>query len=71
VLADTLRRADCDGLIVRILDPDRVETATLYQLTELGRSIDERPLDRHPHGPTSPGAPRLRDIVGVLVAGRW
>jgi len=41
VLTDTLRRAERDGLIVRYLDPGRVETATLYQLTELGRSLTE------------------------------
>jgi DNA-binding HxlR family transcriptional regulator len=39
VLIDTLRRAERDGLVVRHLDSDRVETATLYQLTELGRSL--------------------------------
>ncbi|MGD0985292.1 MAG: helix-turn-helix domain-containing protein [Acidimicrobiales bacterium] len=44
VLTDTLRRAERDGLISRYLDPERVETATLYQLTDLGRSLDE-PLD--------------------------
>ena len=41
VLTDTLRRAERDGLVVRHLDPGRVDTATLYQLTELGRSLDE------------------------------
>lgn len=41
VLTDTLRRAERDGLIARHLDPGRVETATLYQLTDLGRSLDE------------------------------
>ena len=41
VLTDTLRRAERDGLVVRHLDPGRVETATLYELTELGRSLDE------------------------------
>jgi DNA-binding HxlR family transcriptional regulator len=41
VLTDTLRRAESDGLVVRHLDPGRVETATPYQLTELGRSLDE------------------------------
>jgi DNA-binding HxlR family transcriptional regulator len=41
VLTDTLRRAERDGLIVRYLDPNRVETATLYQLTELGHSLHE------------------------------
>jgi DNA-binding HxlR family transcriptional regulator len=41
VLTDTLRRAERDGLVARHLDPGRVETATLYELTELGRSLDE------------------------------
>ncbi len=41
VLTDTLRRAERDGLITRHLDPDRVETTTLYELTDLGRSLDE------------------------------
>jgi DNA-binding HxlR family transcriptional regulator len=41
VLTETLRRAERDGLVVRHLDPGRVETATLYQLTNLGRSLDE------------------------------
>ena len=40
VLTDTLRRAERDGLIARHLDPNRVETATLYELTDLGRSLD-------------------------------
>jgi DNA-binding HxlR family transcriptional regulator len=40
VLTDTLRRAERDGLIGRHQDPGRVETATLYQLTNLGRSLD-------------------------------
>jgi DNA-binding HxlR family transcriptional regulator len=40
VLTDTLRRAERDGLVVRQLDPGRVDTATLYELTELGRSLD-------------------------------
>lgn len=44
VLTDTLRRAERDGLTCRYLDPGRVETATLYQITELGRSL---------HGPLS------------------
>jgi DNA-binding HxlR family transcriptional regulator len=39
VLTDTLRRAERDGLVARRLDGDRVETATLYELTELGRSL--------------------------------
>lgn len=40
VLTDTLRRAERDGLVVRRLDSDRVESATLYQLTNFGRSLD-------------------------------
>lgn len=40
VLTDTLRRAERDGLIARHLDPARVETATLYELTDLGRSLE-------------------------------
>ena len=40
VLTDTLRRAERDGLIARHLDDERIETATLYELTDLGRSID-------------------------------
>lgn len=41
VLAETLWRAERDGLITRHLDAERIETATLYQLTDLGRSLDE------------------------------
>jgi DNA-binding HxlR family transcriptional regulator len=44
VLTETLRRAERDGLICRHVDPSRVETATLYELTDLGRSLSE-PLD--------------------------
>ena len=40
VLTDTLRRAERDGLLARHLDAGRVETATLYELTDLGRSLD-------------------------------
>jgi DNA-binding HxlR family transcriptional regulator len=40
VLTETLRRTERDGLIRRRLDPGRVETASLYELTELGRSLD-------------------------------
>ena len=39
VLTETLRRSERDGLVFRRLAPDRVETATLYQLTEMGRSL--------------------------------
>jgi DNA-binding HxlR family transcriptional regulator len=41
VLTDTLRRAERDGLVMRHLDAGRVETATLYRLTDLGRSLEE------------------------------
>ncbi len=40
VLTETLRRAERDGLVIRHLDPGRIQTATLYELTDLGRSID-------------------------------
>lgn len=40
MLAETLRRAERDGLVVRHLDGGRIETATLYELTDLGRSLD-------------------------------
>ena len=39
VLTDTLRRAERDGLITRHLDADRVETATLYVLTDLDEPL--------------------------------
>ena len=41
VLTDTLRRAERDGLIVRHIDRNRIGTATLYELTDLGRSLDK------------------------------
>ena len=44
VLTDTLRRAERDGFIVRCLDAQRMETAMVYELTDLGRSLDE-PLE--------------------------
>lgn len=40
VLTETLRRAERDGLIARHLDGGRIETATLYELTEFGQSLD-------------------------------
>jgi DNA-binding HxlR family transcriptional regulator len=40
VMTETLRRAERDGLIARHLDGERIETATLYELTDLGRSLD-------------------------------
>ena len=40
VMTETLRRAERDGLISRRLDEGRIETATLYELTDLGRSLD-------------------------------
>jgi DNA-binding HxlR family transcriptional regulator len=41
VLTDTLRRAERDGLITRRLDCERTDTTTLYELTDLGESLDE------------------------------
>ena len=41
VLTDTLRKAERDGLVTRHLDAEHIETATLYVLTDLGRSLDE------------------------------
>lgn len=41
VLTDTLRSAERDGLISRRLDSGRMDTATLYELTDLGKSLDE------------------------------
>jgi len=41
VLTDTLRRAERHGLISRHVDAGRMDTATLYVLTDLGRSLDE------------------------------
>jgi DNA-binding HxlR family transcriptional regulator len=40
VLTETLRRAERDGLVARHLDGERIETATLYEITDLGRSLD-------------------------------
>ena len=40
VLTETLRRSERDGLIARHLDPGRIDTATLYELTDLGRSLE-------------------------------
>ena len=40
VLTETLHRAERDGLVARHLDGGRIETATLYKLTDLGRSLD-------------------------------
>lgn len=40
VLTDTLRRAEREGLVTRHVDAGRVETATLYRLTDVGRSLD-------------------------------
>lgn len=40
VLTETLRRAERDGLIARRLDGGRIETATLYELTNVGHSLD-------------------------------
>jgi DNA-binding HxlR family transcriptional regulator len=40
VLTDTLRRAERDGLVIRGVDHSRIDTATLYQLTDLARSLE-------------------------------
>jgi DNA-binding HxlR family transcriptional regulator len=40
VLSETLRRAERDGLIIRILDTDRRRASTVYQVTEVTRSLD-------------------------------
>ena len=40
-LTETFHRVEREGLVTRHLDPGHVETATLYQLTDLGRSLDE------------------------------
>lgn len=40
MLTETLRRAERGGLIVRHLDSGRIETATLYELTDIGRSLE-------------------------------
>ncbi len=40
VLTDTLRGAERDGLVVRRLHPERTGTATLYEFSELGRSLE-------------------------------
>jgi len=41
VLADTLRKAERDGLITRHLDTGHIVTSTLYELTPLGRPLDK------------------------------
>ena len=41
VLTDTLRRAERDGLVTRHVDRNRVETATLYELTDLACSLED------------------------------
>jgi DNA-binding HxlR family transcriptional regulator len=41
VLTDTLRRAERDGLVARTVDRSRIETATLYQLTDLAHLLAE------------------------------
>ncbi len=40
VLTGTLRRVERDGIIARHLDGERIETSTLCELTDLGRSLD-------------------------------
>jgi DNA-binding HxlR family transcriptional regulator len=41
VLTETVRRAERDGLITRHLDADRVESAMIYRLTPLGRTLED------------------------------
>jgi DNA-binding HxlR family transcriptional regulator len=41
VLTETLRHVERDGLIRRHLDSGRMDTANLYELTDLGRSLEE------------------------------
>jgi DNA-binding HxlR family transcriptional regulator len=40
VLTDTLQRAERYGLVGRHIDRNRVETATLFELTDLACSIE-------------------------------
>jgi DNA-binding HxlR family transcriptional regulator len=40
VLTETLRPSERDGFTTRLIDPGRIETAMLYELTELGRSLE-------------------------------
>ena len=42
-MPDTLRRAERDGLIARDFEGERIETATFYEPTDLGGSL-EAPL---------------------------
>jgi len=64
VLTDTLRRAERDGLIRRHLDTGRMDTANLYELTDLGRSLEE-PLARSGGGLMPTGARSMqRNAVG-------
>lgn len=39
VLTETLRRAERDGLIARTIDSHRLDSAMVYHLTDLGRSL--------------------------------
>jgi DNA-binding HxlR family transcriptional regulator len=41
VLTETLRRAERDGLVFRHLDHCRIETTTLYRLTDLAYSLGD------------------------------
>jgi DNA-binding HxlR family transcriptional regulator len=41
VLTETLRQAERDGLVSRAIDYGRIETTTLYQLTDLAYSLRE------------------------------
>jgi DNA-binding HxlR family transcriptional regulator len=68
VLTDTLRRVERDRLITRTLDTDRRRSTTIYQLTDLARSLDnllavitswaDQHLDAHRIRPPDLGQPR-------------
>ena len=65
VLTDTLRRAEREGLVTRHVDRNRVETATLYELTDLGCSLGA-PSGSSPAGPTRTGpAWKVPDGAGM------
>jgi hypothetical protein len=59
VLTDTLRRAERDGLIVRHVDPSRIETGTLYDYAEFGVATSS-PTSA---GPSTIRSPRSNDGV--------
>jgi hypothetical protein len=83
VLTDTLRRAERDGLVMRHVDAERVEGATLYRRSDLGRSLDKplTALDRwtashwdqvEAPGNTGPGAVnKAKEIASPSGTGRY